>query len=123
MQPNRLLFSVFFVSQHSCQIFVLCAHFLSILGRRPFDMEGNCRQKSMYLAFILTSIDCIFTCICLAFILIPLYSLLLIVWKLPPKVYVSCFYSNFLKVYSLCLIVFLHACVLLSFLFLFILYY
>ena len=33
--------------------------------------------------------------------------------ELPPKVYVSCFYSNFL--YSSCLIVFLHACVLLSF--------
>ena len=36
---------------------------------------------------------------------------------MPPKVYVSCFYSNFL--YSWCLIVFLHA----SFLFLLILYY
>ena len=41
--------------------------------------------------------------------------------ELPPKVYVPCFYSNFL--YSWCLIVILHACALLSFLFLFILYY
>ena len=43
--------------------------------------------------------------------------------ELLPKVYVSCFYSNLKFLYSWFLIVFLHACVLFSFLFLFILYY